>query len=66
MNALLPYVGLVAIGVLVGAYGTLIGAGGGFVLVPLLLLLYPHESPARLTAVSLAVVLANASSGSLS
>ncbi len=66
MNALLPYVGLVAIGVLVGAYGTLIGAGGGFVLVPLLLLLYPHESPSRLTAVSLAVVLANASSGSLS
>ena len=35
-------------------------------LVPLLLLLYPHESPARLTAISLAVVLANASSGSLS
>ena len=66
MNALLPYVGLVAIGVLVGAYGTLIGAGGGFVLMPLLLLLYPHESPARLTAVSLAVVLANASSGSFS
>jgi uncharacterized membrane protein YfcA len=66
VNAFLPYVGLVAIGVLVGAYGTLIGAGGGFVLVPLLLLLYPHESPARLTAISLAVVLANASSGSLS
>ncbi|MHB8588489.1 MAG: sulfite exporter TauE/SafE family protein [Candidatus Dormibacteraceae bacterium] len=66
MSALLPYVGLVAVGVLVGAYGTLIGAGGGFVLVPLLLLLYPHKSPAQLTAVSLAVVLANASSGSLS
>lgn len=66
MNAFLPYVGLVAAGVLVGAYGTLIGAGGGFVLMPLLLLLYPHESPAHLTAVSLAVVLANASSGSLS
>ncbi|MHB8612995.1 MAG: sulfite exporter TauE/SafE family protein [Candidatus Dormibacteraceae bacterium] len=55
-----------AVGILVGAYGTLIGAGGGFVLVPLLLLLYPHESPSHLTAVSLAVVLANASSGSLS
>ena len=66
VNALLPYVGLVAIGVFVGAFGTLIGAGGGFVLVPILLLLYPHESPGHLTAVSLAVVLANASSGSLS
>jgi hypothetical protein len=29
----------------VGAYGTLIGAGGGFVLVPLLLLLYLRETP---------------------
>ena len=66
VNAFLPYLGLAAIGLLVGAYGTLIGAGGGFVLVPLLLLLYPHESPTRLTAVSLAVVLANSSSGSLS
>jgi uncharacterized protein len=52
--------------VIVGAYGTLIGAGGGFVLVPVLLLLYPHDSPAKLTAISLAVVFANASSGSLS
>ena len=66
MNELLPYAGLMAIGLLVGAYGTLIGAGGGFVLVPILLILYPRESPAHLTAVSLAVVLANASSGSLS
>ena len=61
-----PYFGLVAIGLVVGAYGTLIGAGGGFLLVPILLLIYPHESPAKLTAVSLAVVLANAASGSLS
>ena len=63
---LLPYVGLVALGVAVGAFGTLIGAGGGFILVPVLLLLYPHQSPAQLTAVSLAVVLANAAAGSLS
>lgn len=63
---LLPYVGLLALGVGVGAYGTLIGAGGGFVLVPILLLLYPHQSAAQLTAVSLAVVFANAAAGSLS
>ena len=53
------------IGVGVGAYGTLIGAGGGFLLVPILLLLYPQETPAQLTAVSLATVFANAGSGSI-
>jgi uncharacterized protein len=53
------------IGVGVGAYGTLIGAGGGFLLVPILLLLYPQETPAQLTSVSLATVFANAASGSV-
>lgn len=48
-----------------GAYGTLIGAGGGFVLVPFLLLLYPTESPEIITSISLAVVFFNALSGSL-
>ena len=48
-----------------GPYGTLIGAGGGFVLMPLLLLLYPHEPPENLTAISLAVVFCNALSGSI-
>jgi uncharacterized protein len=50
----------------VGAYGTLVGAGGGFALVPILLLVYPRQSPAQLTAVSLAVVFANVVSGSIS
>jgi uncharacterized membrane protein YfcA len=54
-----------ALGVAVGGYGTLIGAGGGFVLVPILLIVYPHQSAAQLTAVSLAVVFANATSGSV-
>lgn len=63
---LVVYLGLIALGFGVGAYGTLIGAGGGFVLVPVLLLLYPRQSPAQLTAVSLAVVLANSASGSIS
>ncbi len=57
--------GLVALGLVVGAFGTLIGAGGGFLLVPVLLLLYPHDSPALVTGISLAVVFFNASSGSL-
>jgi len=55
----------VVAGVAVGAYGTLVGAGGGFALVPILLLVYPRQSPAQLTAVSLAVVFANVVSGSI-
>lgn len=50
--------------VVIGAFGTLVGVGGGIVLVPILLFVYPHESPGRLTAISLAVVFANAVSGS--
>lgn len=56
---------LVPLGFIIGTYGTLIGAGGGFVLVPLLLLLYPKESPEIITSISLAVVFFNAASGSL-
>ena len=55
---------LMALGFATGVYGTLIGAGGGFVLMPVLLLLYPAESPERLTSISLAVVFFNALSGS--
>lgn len=43
--------------------GTLIGAGGGFILTPILLLLYPHDSAQTLTAISLAAVFFNAASG---
>lgn len=55
----------VALGLAVGTYGTLVGAGGGFVLVPLFLLVYglPHEVA---VGTSLAVVVANAVSGALS
>jgi len=59
------YLWLIPVGFLVGAYGTLIGAGGGFVLVPFLLLVYPKDSPELLTSISLAVVFFNALSGSL-
>jgi uncharacterized membrane protein YfcA len=55
---------LVLIGFAVGAFGTLIGAGGGFILTPILLLLYPHDSAQTLTAISLAAVFFNAASGS--
>jgi uncharacterized membrane protein YfcA len=50
------------LGIGVGCYGTLVGAGGGFVLVPVFLLLYhmPHE---HAVGTSLAVVAFNAFSG---
>jgi len=56
---------LCVIGVAVGAFGTIIGAGGGFILTPILLLLYPRDSPQTLTAISLAAVFFNATSGSV-
>lgn len=58
------YLAFIGLGFIVGAYGTLIGAGGGFVLMPLLLLLYPDETPEKITAISLAIVFLNALSGS--
>lgn len=58
------YFGLIVLGIGVGLFGTLIGAGGGFVLMPVLLLLYPQMPPEHLTAISLAVVFFNALSGS--
>jgi uncharacterized protein len=61
----LPWIGLVALGIGVGAYGTVIGAGGGFILAPILLFLYPDYDPQVITALSLGVVWANAVSGSI-
>ncbi len=58
------YFWLIGLGLAVGLFGTLIGAGGGFVLMPILLLLYPRASPEELTAISLAVVFFNALAGS--
>ena len=58
-------VDLIAIGFIVGTIGTLIGAGGGFLLVPILLLLDPHMTPGVVTGISLAVIFFNAASGSI-
>ncbi|MFN0148154.1 MAG: sulfite exporter TauE/SafE family protein [Dehalococcoidia bacterium] len=56
---------LIPLGLAVGTFGTLVGAGGGFVLVPVLLLVYPDREPDVITSMSLLVVCANAASGSL-
>ncbi|MDP4283381.1 MAG: sulfite exporter TauE/SafE family protein [Bacteroidota bacterium] len=56
---------LLLIGFIIGAIGTLIGAGGGFILVPLLIIIQPTFTPETITAISMAVVAANAISGSV-
>jgi uncharacterized membrane protein YfcA len=53
----------VALGFAIGAFGTLIGAGGGFILVPLLLLGYRFPPPDAV-GTSLSLVFLNALSGS--
>ncbi len=62
---MLHYIVLLILGAAVGAAGTLIGAGGGFLLVPVLLLSYPVEDPTTITSIALAVVFFNALSGSV-
>jgi uncharacterized membrane protein YfcA len=61
----LVWPGLVLLGAGVGTYGALIGAGGGFILVPVLILLYPELEPEEITAISLGVVWVNASSANV-
>jgi uncharacterized membrane protein YfcA len=55
----------VVLGFGTGVYGTLVGAGGGFLLVPLLLITL-RVQPAQAAGTSLAVVFLNALSGSIS
>ena len=65
MNSYLQFLWLIPLGFFAGGYGTLIGAGGGFVLAPALLLIYPSEAPETITSISLAVVFFNALSGTV-
>jgi uncharacterized membrane protein YfcA len=66
MPQLLPELIAALGGVALGFIGTLIGAGGGFILVPILVFLEPYWSTEVVTAFSLAVVAANATMGAAS
>jgi len=61
---LLEITGFILLGCAVGAFGTLIGAGGGFLLTPILLLLFPSLQPSTVTAISMTTVFFNSASGS--
>src|SRR5919108_4614682 len=65
LPAFWAYVLLIPLGAMIATYGTLIGAGGGILIVPALLLLYPHESANVIASISLAVIFFNAGSGTL-
>ncbi len=59
------FVQFLLMGLGIGIFGTMVGAGGGFILTPLLLLLFPDRPAEIVTATSLSVVALNALSGSI-
>lgn len=61
----MEFLWLVPVGFIAGAFGTLVGAGGGFIAMPILLMFYKDMSPVTLTAVSLAMICGNSVSGSI-
>ncbi len=58
--ALLPLLGAA-----VATLGTVLGLGGGFILIPILIILFPEASPATLISISLTVVFLNAASATV-
>jgi uncharacterized membrane protein YfcA len=56
---------LFTLGLSVGMLGAAIGIGGGILLVPVLLVVFPDASPAVITSISLTAVVLNATSANL-
>ena len=61
---MLFFIEFLLFGFAVGIFGTMVGAGGGFILTPVLLLVFPDRPSEIITATSLSVVALNALSGS--
>ena len=53
------------LGAAVATLGTIVGLGGGFILIPILIVLFPEASPAALITISLTVVFLNAASATV-
>ena len=62
---LLDHLFLFVIGIAVGMFGTIVGVGGGFIIVPLLMIVYKAPPPIAV-GTSLCIVALNAISGSIS
>jgi uncharacterized membrane protein YfcA len=62
---LLEHLFLFAVGIAVGMFGTIVGVGGGFIIVPLLMIVY-KATPPNAVGTSLCIVALNAISGSIS
>ena len=53
------------IGIGVATLGTLVGLGGGFILVPILLIIFPEATASTISSVSLTMVFLNATSATI-
>ena len=56
---------LVVLGLCIACFGTIVGAGGGFILMPIMLLWPPEMAADRLTALSLTMIFFNSLSGTI-
>lgn len=64
-NIVLFYLFFIVVGFFIAMLGTIIGAGGGIVFVPLFMYWFPEWSPSMIVGTSLFSVMCNAISGSL-
>lgn len=64
-NIVLFYIFFTIVGFLAAMLGTIIGAGGGLIFVPLFMYWFPEWSPSMIVGTSLFSVMCNAISGSI-
>lgn len=63
-EVMLEYLSFIVVGILAGTVGAMLGLGGGFLVVPFLLIIY-HYSPQQAAGTSLVMVFFNAISGTI-